>query len=155
MYDLVLTLHNALRLVALLLVVAVLWRGLRGWIGDRPFDRGDRTWSLVMLIVVDLQLVLGLALYLVWSPAVKSAMNDMGAAMKDPELRRWAVEHPTMMLGAIVLLHLGNVLRKRVHTDVQRHRWMALSTAIALALLIVGTTWPWNDAVRPVLRIGG
>lgn len=152
MYENALVVHSILRLAVVLLCVVVAARGLHGWLGGRLWSAGDRTTSLLLVIAVDLQFVVGLGLYTLWSPTVQSAMQDFGAAMKDPERRRWAVEHPTIMLGAIAVVHMGRLLAKRAVLDVERHRWSALTTIVGLLLFVVGSLWPLGDQLRPLVR---
>ena len=152
MYENAIVVHSLLRLCIVVLCVVVAARGLHGWLGGRPYGPGDRTSSLLLVIAVDLQFVVGLGMYTLWSPLVQSAMQDFGAAMKDPERRRWAVEHPTIMLGAIVVVHLGRIVAKRAVLDVERHRWIALTTIVALLLFVVGSVWPLGDHTRPFVR---
>ena len=44
------------------------------------------------------------------SPFTLEAMNNMGLAMKTPQLRFWAIEHPTGMFAAFIILRIGRVL---------------------------------------------
>jgi hypothetical protein len=155
MYEFVLILHSGLRLAVVALAVMVFVRGLSGVFSGRLYTRGDRTAGLALVVVADIQFLVGLALYFVWSPHASTALRDMGAAMKNPELRRVAVEHPVMMIAALAFLHIGNVLRKRADTDALRHRWMAITVGLALLLLVVGSSWPWTDPARPILFLGG
>lgn len=155
MYEFVLILHSCLRLAVVALAVMVFVRGVSGVVSGRLYTRGDRTAGLALVVVADIQFLVGLALYFVWSPNVSTALHDMGAAMKNPELRRVAVEHPVMMIAALAFLHIGNVLRKRAETDALRHRWMAITVGLALLLLVVGSAWPWSEPARPFLRFGG
>lgn len=152
MYENALILHNALRWVALAAVLYAFLRAVSGWRSGRPCAKADRTASLVATIAVDLQLTLGLLLYFVWSPQVKSALQDMGAAMKNTELRFWAVEHASLMLLAIVLVHVGKILARKAKTDNARHRRTALFFGLALVLMVVGTAWPSSKVPRPWLR---
>lgn len=152
MYEKALIAHNALRWFALASVAFAFLRALRGWLGNQPFTSTDRTATLLAVIAVDLQITLGLLLYFVWSPQVKSALQDMGAAMKNPELRFWAVEHVTIMVLAIACVHLGKVLARRATTDAARHKRAALLFGLGLVLMLVGTPWPSSKIPRPLFR---
>lgn len=153
MYETTLTVHSILRLAVLLLVGAAFLRAAHGTGTGRPWGSGDRVSALVATIVVDLQLVIGLVLHLALSPVTKNAFSNMGVAMKDPEMRRWTVEHPTLMLVAVVVLHVGSALRKRCETDPLRHRWTAITLGAALALILLGMPWPGGEGARPFLRL--
>src|SRR5262245_57766291 len=101
MYSLLLGLHSWIRWLALVAAVGTAFAALRGQVhGDGSV--ADR-WGLFAMAALDLQMLLGLALYLVFSPNMRPILENFGGAMKDPALRFWAVEHVTAMFGAIVL----------------------------------------------------
>src|SRR5437762_6473999 len=110
MYSAVLILHSWLRWVALVAGVgAVLAVAREGSAGAQRTDR----WGLVLMIALDIQLLVGLLLYFVLSPFTTEALKNMGAAMRSPMLRFFAVEHVTMMLVAVILVHVGRVLARK------------------------------------------
>ena len=152
MYETALVVHNALRWVALFAVLYAFLRAARGWLSGRARDGGDRASELIATIVVDLQFVLGLLLYFVWSPAVKAARENMGASMKDPVARFWAVEHVSMMVLAIALVHIGKVLSRKAKGENSKHRRAAFAFGIALALMLFGSPWPGGKLDRPLFR---
>ena len=88
MYDFALDLHSWLRWAAL---IGGLVATLAAFTGGAS-GKADR-WGLVFMITMDLQLLFGLALYLVLSPTTAAIFGDFGAAMRDPVARFWAVEH--------------------------------------------------------------
>src|SRR5438552_679276 len=73
---------------------------------DAGRERRVDTWGLVFMALVDLQMLLGLLLYLVLSPITTAILNDFGSAMRDRAARYWAVEHITLMLFAVVMAHV-------------------------------------------------
>src|SRR5438477_2986272 len=104
MYSLILLLHSWLRWLALAAGAGATFAAF----GKR--DGAIRTaerWGLIFMIALDLQLLLGLLLYGLLSPYTAAAMKDFGAAMRDPVLRFWVVEHLTTMVSAVVLVHVG------------------------------------------------
>jgi hypothetical protein len=114
--------------------------------------RTDR-WGLILLISLDLQLLIGLLLYFALSPFTAEALRDFGAAMRNPPLRFFAVEHVTLMLAAVVLVHVGRVMgRKAVTTDAKRIRSLA-SFGLALLLMLLAIPWPGLAAGRPLFRL--
>ncbi len=82
---------------------------------------------MLAVVSLDVQMLLGLLLYVFLSPFTRDALNDFGAAMRTPSLRYWAVEHVTLMVGALVVAHVGNVLVRRASTDPSRHLRGAIS----------------------------
>lgn len=155
LYPIAATLHSWLRLLVLVLCAWVFVRSLLAWMASKPFTSGDRSVTRALTIAIDVQFLIGLLLYVGISPLTRQAFSNFGAAMKDDERRRFAVEHPTMMLAAIALWHAASVIGRRSPLDHVRHRWHAIAAGLALLLLYVGTPWPWTAIARPFLRLGG
>jgi hypothetical protein len=78
---------------------------------------------------------------------------DFGAAMKDPATRFWAVEHITMMLGAVILAHVGRILARKSATPEARNMKLFICFGIATAMMLLGMPWPGPRAGRPLFRI--
>src|SRR5439155_1346519 len=104
MYNAVLILHSWFRWIALILGVMATFASFT----DRSAGQSktDR-WGLLFMMALDIQMLLGLLLYLVLSPFTTAALHDFGAAMRNPALRFWAVEHVSLMFFAIVIVHVG------------------------------------------------
>src|SRR4051794_602799 len=151
MYTLVLTLHSWLRWIAILAgFMAVV--SLRGHAGPASDARADR-WSLAFMMTLDVQMLLGLLLYLALSPVTAAILDNFSAAMRDPTARFWAVEHITAMLFAVVIVHVGRVLgRKAVSPNARRGR-MLICFVLALIAMLAGTPWPGMPAGRPFFRL--
>jgi len=154
MYELALTVHSVLRLALLALLVWIVLSALRGFLGGAPRPLAAGLLQRIAMIAADLQLTIGLLLYFVWSPQTASAMKNMGAAMKDKELRFWAVEHGTLMLLSIVFVHVGKVLASRAGNDASFHRRTLLWFGLALAGILLGAPGtPWAEHGRSFLRL--
>src|SRR5689334_12759863 len=109
MYDLTLFAHSWLRWLVLFAALAAVARAMSGVQTRRPFTPVDERARLWLTASLDLQMLLGLILYNFLSPVTKSAFVDMAAAMSAAPIRFFAVEHPTGMIVAIVLAHVGRV----------------------------------------------
>ena len=152
MYTLVLLLHSWLRWAALVAGVAATFTSLSDRSSSAAPGRAD-LWGLVLMMVLDIQLLLGLLLYLVLSPFMAEAMRDFGAAMRNPGLRFFAVEHVTMMLVAAFLVHLGRVLgRKAANPDAKRLR-TSICFGLATVLMVLAIPWPGMTSGRPLFRL--
>jgi len=145
MYTTILTVHSWLRWIALIAGVAATLGALRGK-GDRP--------GLVFMITLDIQMLLGLVMYFAVSPVMAGIRADFGAAMKDPAARFWAVEHISMMLGAVVLVHVGRVLARKSATPESRNMKLFICFGIATVMMLLGMPWPGLRAGRPLFRLG-
>ena len=70
----------------------------------------------------------------------------MGAVMKDPIERFFAVEHALMMIIAWLLVHIGRSMVKRAGTDAKKHKLTLLYFGIALLLILLMIPWPFRQA---------
>ncbi len=152
-YELVLSLHSFLRWVVLGLGASVLLWSLVGSLSGGALGPAGRRLGLAFVLSFDLQLLVGLALHFHFSPTTGQALADMGAAMKDPQLRFWALEHPATMILALIVVHLGRILAHRASSERGEHFLRATSTAIALALILLRTPFPLTSVSRPWLRL--
>ena len=154
-YEFALEAHSTLRLLLTVVCALLFVGGLRGWFSHRGPGLASKLLMILGVIFADLQLVLGLLLYFVWSPFTSQARADFGAAMKDPTLRFWAVEHASAMLLAVACVHIGKVLVKRADgNEASECRRMVLWFGLALALILLVSPWPFSTIVRPLLRLG-
>ena len=147
MYTGLLHLHSALRYVVVLLLIVAIAKAFLGWFGNKTYSESDRKLALFTMISVHLQLVIGLILYFI-SPVVQSALADMGAAMKDTELRFWAVEHIATNIVGIILITIGYSTAKRAATDKAKFMRTALFYLIGFVLIMSAIPWPWSRVAR-------
>jgi len=105
----------------------------------------------VFVSTLDLQFLLGLALYVWLSPTTSVAMQDFGGAMGNPVLRFWAVEHVTGMMVGLVLAHIGRVRIRKVSDSARRHKLAAVFSGLALLAILLTIPWPGTAAARPLL----
>jgi heme A synthase len=149
MYTLVLAVHSWLRWVALIAGVVAIYSLL----SDRKSSSRADLWGLVLMIALDIQLLLGVLLYGALSPFTAEAMRDFGAAMRNPGLRFFAVEHVTLMVAAVVLVHAGRVMgRKAITRDAKRMR-LVMCFGLATLLMVLAIPWPGMASGRPLFRL--
>lgn len=141
MYIGLMHLHSTLRWFILLIAVIVIVKYFIGWLGNKKWQKQDTILSVIFTSLFDLQLLTGLVLYLFVSPITQAAFADFGAAMKNSDLRFYAVEHFSIMLAAIVLVHIGRAKSKKAKTDQLKFKKAAIFFAIALALVLSGIPW--------------
>ncbi|MBA4071839.1 MAG: hypothetical protein C0497_08405 [Gemmatimonas sp.] len=141
----ILALHNSLRWLVLLFAVVALLRAFKGINGGVDYATGAKRALSIFVISVHLQLILGIVLFGV-SSITRPAMADMGAAMRDPAVRYFVVEHPTLMLLAVIVATVTGVIARRGPDDTVRHRRAAIGIALALGLMLAGIPWQ-----RPLL----
>jgi hypothetical protein len=150
MYSVILLLHSWVRwavlLLGLLAFVRALTRARRPW---TPLDDQAGRWFTASL---DLQFLLGALLYVVLSPFTTAAFKDFGAAMANPGLRFWAVEHAFGMVVGLALAHVGRARIRRATSDARRHRLAAIFYGLALVSIVVSIPWPGRPNGRPLVR---
>jgi len=142
MYTGFLHLHNTLRWLVLLSLVITLVKYVSGWLGNQPWKKTDNLLGIVFTSLMDIQLLTGLVLYFFLSPVTKLAMSNFGAAMKDADLRFYAVEHFSMMLIAVALVHIGRAKSKKAKTDSAKFKTATIFFLIALGVILAAI--PWN-----------
>ena len=147
MYSITLFLHNLLRWIALILVIATVVSAILALIRKREWNETDRKLGLFSTIALDVQILLGLLLYVVLSPFTKGIFQDFRAAMSVADQRFFAIEHVFYMILAIVFAHLGNALSKKVEASDAKFKRVMIFFGIALIALLLGI--PWS---RPLLR---
>jgi hypothetical protein len=147
MYPIILSIHSLVRWVALAAGL-----GATAIAATGPDKRADRL-GLLLMMALDIQMLLGLILYLVLSPSTTGAVQNFGAAMRDPQMRFWAVQHAATMFGAVIVVHAGRVLvLKTAGTEDKRTRRI-VSFGIATVGMIIGMPWPGLAYARPLFRL--
>jgi len=131
MYPYVLIAHSLVRwaviALGILAAVSVLGAGV-----------GARRRVAPFVIAIDLQIILGLLLWLFLSPV--TAVR--GGALANPETRHFTIAHPGVGLAAALLAHTGNLFLKRGFSQARLLVLLALGAVLLAA--------PWD---RPLLRL--
>jgi hypothetical protein len=150
-YPAVLTIHSWLRWVALLLGVAATTNAFRHRADTSERPRG-RWWDTFFMLALDLQVLFGLLLYLGLSPFTREAMTNVGAALRDPALRFWAITHASTMFVSVVAVRAGRVFAMGEKTSAARRNGRYVCFGIAVIAMVVGVPWPGLANGRPLFR---
>ncbi|MBC7745855.1 MAG: cytochrome B [Flavobacterium sp.] len=134
MYKFLLGLHSGIRYIVIILFSLALIMALIGLFGRKSSNEFHRKINLYSLISAHVQLLTGLILYF-YSPNVM--FSNMGAAMKDPIIRYWTVEHSAMMIFAVILITVGHSRSKKAIDSVNKHRAIALYYGLALLVILL------------------
>lgn len=145
MYTGLLHTHNLFRWLVLIVMILALVFALTGWLKKRDWSKKDNVMGLLLTVFADIQLLVGLVLYAFASPITKAAFNDFGAAMKNADLRFYAVEHILLMIIALVLIHIGRTKSKKSVAPWKKHRSAAIYYGVAFLLILAGI--PWDRAL--------
>jgi uncharacterized membrane protein YozB (DUF420 family) len=148
MYEFILGVHNILRWVTLILGFLAVLRAFIGWFGKHAWIPADPKIGRFFTSAIDIQLLVGLLLYIFFSPFTLQAIRNFGfgTIMEQVDYRFFAIEHLFYMLLAVVFAHLGSALPKKVDRPVDKHRRAAIWFGLALLLILIGIPW-----FRPLL----
>ena len=116
--------HNYWR-YAVLIAAAVAFAGaLAGWLGKMPARKTARQAGLLFMIAMDVQATIGIVLWL------------LRGGLDQP--RPFRLEHPLVMILALVAIHVGTVLAKRAKSDKGSARIVAIAVVVSFILVLVG-----------------
>lgn len=133
-------LHSFLPYLLLTVLVLALVKSFIAYRTNQAHTDAHRKNGLIVLILAHIQLLIGLALYFI-SPKSVTALTDMGAAMKDPTLRLYVLEHPLMMIIAIVFITMAYSKSKKELADSLKHKIKSVYYLIALVLILSRIPW--------------
>lgn len=143
MYETVLFIHSYWAYLLLLILIVASVNSLVGYFSNKEYGATNFRIALFTLIVAHIQLLIGLVLYFV-SPYFRMFGEEgMGAVMKDSVLRLYLVEHPLMMIIAVVLITMGYSKHKTKLTSKPKFKMLAIF--YTLALVFVLSRIPWNN----------
>jgi hypothetical protein len=149
-YGLVLAIHSTLRWVVLgagFVASAAAWAGR---LGSRSWTDTTTGAGRAFAVMMDLQLAVGLVLYVALSPTVATGLRNVSWGMADVQHRFWMVEHPAAMILALVLAHIG-AAKSRRRAGADGHRGAAWYFTFAVLLVAALVPWPFLDYGRPLL----
>lgn len=143
MYRTIQIVHSFWAYLVLLIIILATINALIGYFGKRPYSPRDFRISLFALICSHLQLLIGLILFF-FSPFVRWFQEDLDVSliMKNEQLRLYNVEHPLLMIIAVVLITIGYSKHKKKLPSASKFK--TLSIFYTLALIAVLLMIPWN-----------
>lgn len=152
----VLFLHNLLRWILLFILLVAIFRAYRGWKSRKIYGKTDKQVGLFLLISAHTELLLGFILWFTSAWGFQTIKNlGMGAAMKNPAARFWAVEHITGMLIGVVLITLGRSITKKPISDTSKFKRSFWLFVFGLLIIVAVVPWPGRkDVGRPLIPGG-
>ena len=130
--------HSYWAYLTLAILIFAIVNAITGVVKKRTFTDKDLRIGLFTLIVSHIQLLIGLGWYFM-SPWYQS----MKANGIDASNRLLAVEHPILMILAIVLITIGWSKHKKKTQDIAKFKTFAIFYGIALLLIL--SRIPWNN----------
>lgn len=153
MYSVLIIAHSWLRWIVLLLGALAVFRAIAGRSSHRSWGPGDNAPGRWYTISLDLQVLIGLLLYIWASPIVTIARQHMAESMANHATRFWLIEHPFGMIVALALAHVGRSRVRRAQTDHARFGRAAIFYGLSVLIAILSSPWPGLPYARALLRL--
>ncbi|MFY0604539.1 MAG: hypothetical protein JXQ93_11350 [Flavobacteriaceae bacterium] len=134
--------HSYWAYIVLAILVYAVFNAITGLKNKRTFTDKDLRIGLFTLIVTHIQLLIGLGWYFM-SPWYKALTTNGGEVMKESATRLLAIEHPIMMLLAIVLITMGWSKHKKKTEDAAKFKTFMVFYGLALILIL--SRIPWSN----------
>jgi hypothetical protein len=142
MLLIVLFAHSVVRWAVLACAAWAAFAALSGLRGRRAFTRKARVPGVVLAGVADVQLLLGLSMWLWLSP---NAITAGGRS------HYWTFVHPLAGIAVVALVHIGSVKARRTLDDAGRWRTSFQFYVAALIVAVLGVPWPLFGMGRALL----
>ncbi|WP_422089962.1 hypothetical protein [Tenacibaculum ovolyticum] len=131
------TLHSYWAYIVVAVLLFTVINGIIGLVQKKEFTHKEFRLGLFGLITTHIQLLLGFLVYFVGG--FQSGLGDM----KDSAVRLLALEHPLMMIIAIVLITIGwSKHKKQVKSET---KFKTFTIFYGLALVLILSRIPWNN----------
>lgn len=152
MYNILLSLHNFLRWIILLLLIINIVRHVT--YVNKPFTTADKKLGLWLMTFAHIQLLIGLYQWFAGAWGFQNIKNSgMQTVMHDNTYRFFAIEHSTGMIIAIILITVAyGVFRKSI-PDNKKHIRSLVFYILALIIILACIPWTSREGIgRPLWR---
>jgi len=136
------TIHSYWAYLVLVILIATVVNALIGLIKNRKFSDKDLRLGLFTLIFSHIQILIGVGWYFS-SPYYNALKTDASNVMGDAATRLMAVEHPIMMILAVVFITIGWSRHKKKTEHAARFKTFVIFYGIGL--LLISSKIPWNQ----------
>lgn len=145
--------HNLLRWIILILLLVSIIKAYNGWKQGKTFSAADKKVWLFTMIAGHITLLLGLFQLFAGKYGILTTSLPEGTSfMKDKFYRFFWMEHPLLMVIAIVFMTLAHGMAKKQVADNVKYQKAFRYFLIALVLILLATPWPFREIVgRPLV----
>lgn len=140
MYSVVQFVHSYWAYLVLIVIVVATFNAITKFFGKKEYGGRDMSLALFTLIVMHIQLLIGLLLWFI-SPNGLSAIQANGMGGLTRVSRQLAVEHPTLMIVAVVLVTIGYSKHKKQRLSTPKFKKIAIFYTLALLALLAVIPW--------------
>ena len=129
--------HSGFRWLALILIITTIVKAYNGIKNAEDYTAKNKMLALGTLIVFHLQFLIGFSLYFTGS---KTKFFDMSQPY-----RFFTLEHPFMMILAIILVTMGYSKAKKEDYASKKFRKILIYYTVALIIVIIAIPWPFRS----------
>lgn len=140
MYSVVKNSHSFIAFLSLIFLTISTIYALYGYKAKIKFTSSSKLIFTIGLIVTHIQFLIGILLYASSPLGISNFSKEM---MKNNISRFYALEHPTIMLIAVILITIGFSKTKRNAHDNIKFKLIAIFYSLGLVLII--SRIPWNS----------
>jgi len=141
MYATVQFIHSYWAYLVLIVLFVASINAIIGYASNKEYAATNFRIALFTLIISHIQLLIGIVLYFTTPYFRAFSEVGMGGVMKDSTLRLYNVEHPLVMIIAIVLITMGYSKHKSKLTSKPKFKVLAIFYTIALILILSRIPW--------------
>ena len=152
MYTALLTVHSYLRWVVLLVAILAIVLAIGGLSKGSAWGPADDRSAKWFTMVLDIQMLIGLIIFIFLSPFTAPALSDMSATMKDAGVRFITVEHQVGMIIAVALAHVGRARLRKTADPVRKHKTALIFFGLSLLVMLISIPWPGRPGGRVLFR---
>ena len=132
--------HSIWAYLVLGVLVITTINSLIGFFSKKEYGAKDMRLALFTLITMHLQFLIGLVLFFT-SPNGLNAISTNGMGGLSSNARKLAVEHPTLMIIAIVLVTIGYSKHKKQRLSTPRFKKLTIFYTVALIAVLAIIPW--------------
>ncbi len=147
MYGTILLLHSLWRWVVILAGASTVVLAALGLKSHASWPARAGRSARLFGIAVDVQVLLGASLYLVFSPLTTVVPRVAGDTALSPDAHFVGGQHALTMVCALISVHVSAVLVRRAPGDLAKHRRALLLYGFTLLLVLAGIPW-WRPLAR-------
>ncbi len=156
LYQLLLSLHNLLRWVVVIVSIFAIVRAVRGWLGRSTWAAADDRAGMLFVSLFDVQVLVGVILYIFFSKEGAISLANLGQSLSVPDNFFFGLVHWIAMIIALGLAHAGRAMTRRLVDGAAKFKRAALMFGISTLVVIAAIPWEGLDSYgRPLFRLFG
>ena len=140
-------LHNFLRWVILILLVGSMVKSFIGWQTKKAFLPVDKKLWLFTMIAAHITLLLGIYQVIAGRYGILKGFPGEGSFMKDKFYRFFWMEHPLLMIIAILLITLGYGMSKKAVSDNMKFKKAFVFFLLSFIFIMLAMPWPFREII--------